>query len=419
MKCKRSSSSPPSSPSSPYNTRFNISPPSPFTLIKTNSDLNDLRKGYKCPKTKSLKELGLNDQYVEVEEVKVEEIIVKIDDMLKKMKDCINVRIENYSYEIPSRAAKYQVYLKDVDRFALKRRLVTYQFKDENRKVTKRSKILEHTLKVIRRYCVSRKFVLKRSIYYSDKNLYKSEETVDDVLGDICCMFGCSRASLYVEASGKGRVAGNLKYNFHGSQSDCAKNVLLIHRELVDGISDMRSDANLIIVVEKICVFEELRNSKIYETFPCIIITGSGQPDIDTRLLVKKLSTSLNLPVVGLMDCDPYGFKIMSVYSYGSQSMSFDGYRLTTLGMQWLGLRPSDVESYSVKSELMGEEDIKFAEKLLDQAFVKNNEKWVKELSDMVKMKQKSDIQALAQSFRIEYLMNSYLPRKLQHKDWF
>jgi meiotic recombination protein SPO11 len=103
---------------------------------------------------------------------------------------------------------------------------------------------------------------------------------------------------------------------------------------LIKNISDIRSDALFILLLEKEYTLKELRQTHFYARFPCILITGSGQPDVPTRLLLRKLSVDLKLPVVGLVDCDPHGIQIMSVYSNGSKSMAFDGYRLTTPAYQ-------------------------------------------------------------------------------------
>jgi DNA topoisomerase VI subunit A len=66
----------------------------------------------------------------------------------------------------------------------------------------------------------------------------------------------------------------------------------------------------------------------------------------------------------------------------------------------------------------MREKDIEAA-KSLSEDFVKIHQEWFKELSSMVDGNQKADIQALSEAFGINYLMNDYLPRKLQQQDWF
>lgn len=47
----------------------------------------------------------------------------------------------------------------------------------------------------------------------------------------------------------------------------------------------------------------------------------------------------LKIPVLALVDSDPYGLKILSVYSSGSKQMSYDSSHLTTSDIKWLGVR--------------------------------------------------------------------------------
>ena len=51
----------------------------------------------------------------------------------------------------------------------------------------------------------------------------------------------------------------------------------------------------------------------------------------------------LQIPVLALVDSDPYGLKILSVYMSGSKSMSYDSGNLTTGDIKWLGVRPTDL----------------------------------------------------------------------------
>lgn len=60
-------------------------------------------------------------------------------------------------------------------------------------------------------------------------------------------------------------------------------------------------------LIEKEAAFMRFAEDRFYNKYPCIIITGKGQPDVATRLLLKKLKTQLKIPVLGLVDSDPYG----------------------------------------------------------------------------------------------------------------
>ena len=46
-------------------------------------------------------------------------------------------------------------------------------------------------------------------------------------------------------------------------------------------------------------------------------MTAKGQPDVASRLFLRKLRDTLRIPVLALVDSDPYGLKILSVYMKG------------------------------------------------------------------------------------------------------
>ena len=48
----------------------------------------------------------------------------------------------------------------------------------------------------------------------------------------------------------------------------------------VDGI---RSNAMFILLVEKDAAFMRLAEDRFYRTYPCIIMTAKGQPDVASR----------------------------------------------------------------------------------------------------------------------------------------
>jgi DNA topoisomerase VI subunit A len=98
----------------------------------------------------------------------------------------------------------------------------------------------------------------------------------------------------------------------------------------------------------------------------------------------------------------------------GSKEMAYDGYRLSTPNIHWLGLRPTDLESYHLDSEEILKTDLATANNLLSESFVQNNADWVAELHRMVRKKEKVGLHALDE----EHLVNYYLPLKLQVLNW-
>ena len=92
-------------------------------------------------------------------------------------------------------------------------------------------------------------------------------------------------------------------------------------------------------MVEKEAAYLRMAEDGFYNRYPCVVITAKGQLDMATRILLSRLVRKLGLPVLGLIDTDPYGLKTLSVYMSGSKNMSYDSASLTTPDIKWLGLR--------------------------------------------------------------------------------
>lgn len=75
---------------------------------------------------------------------------------------------------------------------------------------------------------------------------------------------------------------------------------------------------NLNQLVEKEAAYMRLAEDRFYNKYPCIVITAKGQPDVATRLFLKKLKTTLQIPVLGLVDSDPYGAFLRGTLEGGS-----------------------------------------------------------------------------------------------------
>lgn len=215
----------------------------------------------------------------------------------------------------------------------------------------------------------------RREPAQQDVKLFNSQNDSDAVLDDVSCMLGCTRTSLHVVASEKGVVVGRLQYLEDGDEIDCTK--MGIGGKAIpsnmDKVTNMRSDAKFILLVEKDAAFMRLAEDRFYNKYPCVIITGKGQPDVSTRLFLSKLQRTLNLPVLGLVDSDPYGLKILSVYMSGSKNMSYDSANLTTQNIHWLGVRPSDLDKYAIPDECrldMTASDLETGKKLLTEDFI-------------------------------------------------
>jgi hypothetical protein len=111
-------------------------------------------------------------------------------------------------------------------------------------------------------------------------------------------------------------------------------------------------------------------------------------------MFLSRITSELKIPVLGLVDSDPYGLKILSVYMSGSKNMSYDSASLTTPDIKWLGLRPSDLDRYDLPDQCrldMTENDIKTGKEMMKEDFIQKNPEWMKELQIMVSQRQPLD----------------------------
>lgn len=371
------------------------------------------------PETRTLADLNLANSCKEVVDLNTGSVVFEIEKSILAIAKSI-LSGNGFGYLVPSRSSANQLYVPELDRIVLKDKASLRQF--ANIASVRKTAITTRILQLVHQLCTKQIHVTKRDLFYTDVKLFQEQGQSDTILDDVSCMLGCTRSSLNVVASEKGVVVGRLVFVEDGDRIDCTKMGVggKAIPPNIDKVQGMESDALFILLVEKDAAFMRLAEDRFYNRFPCVIITAKGQPDVATRLFLRKMKTDLKLPVLGLVDSDPYGLKILSVYMSGSKNMSYDSSNLTTPDIKWLGVRPSDLDKYKIPEQCrlpMSDQDIKTGKDLLNEDFIKKDKNWVKELELMVKTKEKAEIQALS-SFGFQYLSEVYLPLKLQQEDW-
>ncbi|KAK2574378.1 Meiotic recombination protein SPO11 [Acropora cervicornis] len=231
-----------------------------------------------------------------------------------------------------------------------------------------------------------------------------NQSIVDDIIDNLSCMIRVPRHSLHVVAASKGCVAGDLCYREHdGTPVDC------------------RDKASFLLIIEKEASFQRLLDDNILQKLhPCIVVTGKGFPDVNTRMMVHRLWCTLQIPVLGLVDADPHGVEILSVYKFGSKALSFDSHNLTVPIIKWLGVLPSDIERLAIPGDKripLTERDRTKAHELLERPYIKLQKPWAQEIEAMLSMGYKAEIQALS-SISLEFLSDTYLPVKIKYGKW-
>ncbi|XP_053704713.1 meiotic recombination protein SPO11 [Synchiropus splendidus] len=266
-------------------------------------------------------------------------------------------------------------------------------------------------------------YATKRDIYYNDTQLFGTQSTVDNIVDDAACMLMVPRRSLHVLATAKGLISGDLCYREEdGTRIDCSSSAAAVAvSSNVDGIKDIVSSAKFVLIVEKDATFQRLLDDDFCTKLSrCIIITGKGVPDMNSRLMVRKLWDTLHIPIFALVDADPHGIEIMCIYKYGSVAMSFEAHNLTVPAVRWLGLLPSDLLRLDVPSDalipLNTMEECKL-NCLLRRPYMDQQPDWQNEMQLMQKNKVKAEIQSLA-AIAPDFLTSIYLPNKLRYGGW-
>ena len=368
---------------------------------------------------KTLEDIGMSGVTKEVVAMDTRGVTAEIERIAMEATLSI-MRGEGFSYTMPSRASSNMIYVPELDRLVLRDKVLQRVFTDASS--ARKTAITTRVLQIVLELCAKGIHVTKRDLFYTDVKLFRQQTESDDVLDDAACMIGCTRSSLNVVASEKGIVVGRLIFEDDGDTIDCTKMGVggKAIPPSIDRVTNVRGDAEFILLIEKDAAFMRLAEDRFYNQYPCVIISGKGQPDVATRLFLNKVRSALNIPILGLFDADPYGLKILSVYMKGSKNMSYDAMNLTTPDIKWLGVRPSDLDKYNIPQQCrleMSEQDIKTGKDLLNEDFIKANPAWHRELETMVKSKVKAEIQALS-SFGFQYLSQTYLPQKLKEADW-
>ncbi|XP_034446261.1 meiotic recombination protein SPO11 isoform X2 [Hippoglossus hippoglossus] len=310
--------------------------------------------------------------------------------------------------------------------------------------VTKFAQILK-ILSVIYKLVQSNSYATKRDIYYNNTQLFVSQTTVDSIVDDISCMLKVPRRSLHVLATSKGLIAGDLRYmEEDGTRIDChSSSAAVAVSSNIAGIRNIVSSAKFVLIVEKDATFQRLLDDDFCAKLrPCIIITGKGVPDVNSRLMVRKLWDTLHIPTFALVDADPHGIEIMCIYKYGSvvvslyvtgvcvfvfvcawvfpQAMSFEAHSLTVPSVMWLGLLPSDLQRLQVPEDALiplTERDESKLSSLLKRPYLSSQPDWQREMELMQQTKVKAEIQSLA-TIAPDFLTSIYLPNKLRYGGW-
>ncbi|MHA1985115.1 MAG: hypothetical protein ACW98D_00605 [Promethearchaeota archaeon] len=324
------------------------------------------------------------------------------------------------SIELPSRSSTNIIWDEENDLLLLGKQIMEKQFHTLTSvaDITRLMRVLE----VVNELLNEDIHATKREVFYTDVNLFQEQKNSDKSIEDVSTMLYTTRNSTHIVAAPKGTCVGRLRIR---DRSD------IIDLEglgsggwtispMLDNIDIIESDAEFILVIEKDAAMMRLAEARFWRKYPCILLTAQGVGNVAVRMFLKRLSKELNLPVFSLVDSDPYGHYIHSVYLRGSKRLSYESPFLATPDIRLLGVLTRDLDKYKIPQEVrikMNKQDEKRTKDLLSEDFVKKNKAWETDLKLALKLKIKAEIQAFA-SHGFRFLTDRYLPEKLTTGDW-
>ncbi|XP_050512363.1 MATH and LRR domain-containing protein PFE0570w isoform X2 [Diabrotica virgifera virgifera] len=253
--------------------------------------------------------------------------------------------------------------------------------------------------------------ITKRELYYQMKHVVKNQDYIDRAINAISCILDVGPWAFNV-VSQKGLVLGDLKiFMAHGSVVDCSISATLIPQDIED-IAELHSTARFILVVEKEAIFQKLIDEDFQTKLnvPFIMITGKGYPDLNTQLFLRKLWTSMSLPVFILVDSDPHGIQIMLNYKFGSIKNAHLSRYLAVPKAKWIGVYPSEIHKFEITTQPLSDSDLSRINNLLRAHYMDDNPEIVAELKIMLQHKLKAGIEGLIKND--VFLSDVYLTMK-------
>src|SRR6188472_3930043 len=250
------------------------------------------------------------------------------------------------------------------------------------------------------------------------QKFWNTQDNSDDAIKAVELLTGIPREEFSVTSKPKGMISGPITLNVGGDIIDCSLGSRATSQLIPTNISDVEIvdvKADFVMVVEKDTVLNNIRKSGFIQKYNAILLTGSGEPDRATRMMVKILNEQWKKPVVVFADADPWGLGIALRYKIGSESLSYDSERLVTPNAQVLGMMFSDIYQYNIPEVARltaSDEDINRANDMKKKPWMQNKQ-WQKELNLFLNKKEKCELDAFFKH-GFKYLSETYLPQKLR-----
>ncbi|MEQ8769699.1 MAG: DNA topoisomerase IV subunit A [Phycisphaerales bacterium] len=253
---------------------------------------------------------------------------------------------------------------------------------------------------------------------------FNDQRESDGVLEDLEVSLGSLREELHIFAKKRGTMVGNITVIDSGDTIDCRRmgsgGYAIPSICEPDVIQFEKVEADFILHVEKDTVWQRFNEDKFWRTHNCILTEGSGQPTRGVRRLLHRLHKEHGLPIICLLDCDPWGHYIYSVIKQGSISLAFESERLAIPDAKFLGIRADDYERCELSDDVkisLNERDITRAKQIADYPWFAGHRGWQREIKKMLSNGFKMEVESLITK-DISYVSETYVPERLAAQDW-
>ncbi|MHC4991035.1 MAG: DNA topoisomerase IV subunit A [Planctomycetota bacterium] len=271
-----------------------------------------------------------------------------------------------------------------------------------------------------------------RGMYYKALHTIAGtrEKTFDDqsesdaVLEDLEVSLDTLREELHVFAKKRGTMVGNITIVDNGDEIDCRRmgtGGYAIPSICEPGVIRFKEcEADFVLHVEKDTVWSRFNEDRFWEKYNCILTEGSGQPPRGVRRLLHRLNKELGLPILCLLDCDPWGHYIYSVIKQGSIALAFESQRMAVPTAQYVGIRAKDYERCELGDEVkidLNDRDITRAKQIAAYPWFEGKRAWQTEIKQMLRNGFKMEVESLITK-DISYVTETYLPERLAERDF-
>jgi DNA topoisomerase-6 subunit A len=264
----------------------------------------------------------------------------------------------------------------------------------------------------------------KHTVAGTKENTFDGQDESDPILEDLEVSLECLREELHIFASKRGEMVGNITIVDSGDAIDCRRmgrggyGIPSIVEPSV--IQFGKCEAKFVLHVEKDTVWQRFNEDRFWEKHNCILTHGAGQPPRGVRRLLQRFNQELKLPIICVLDCDPWGHYIYSVLKQGSISLAFESSRLAIPEAKFLGIRAKDYEACSLSDAVkidLSDNDVKRAKEIAAYPWFEHHKGWQKEIDMMLRNGFKMEVEAMTNK-GISFVSETYVPQRLKAKDW-